>query len=177
MNRYWKNMTSDNVIYLLLEINPDLVERILIVPHLEKLFDEIGVIRKVGITHASKYLKKAYTSLSINHENISASWNGIDANISSIVHLSTRSGKEYKSFSKEEFESHHKYMMETYGEKGKKVKFETKTLSFKTPVMADTLNSNGIFSTSYLQHAYENFKLLKRKHENQKSNLDDLLDI
>lgn len=44
INRYWKNSLSDNVIKLLMEMNPDLIERILIIPQLDKLFQRIGVI-------------------------------------------------------------------------------------------------------------------------------------
>ena len=56
INRYWKNMRSDNVILLLSEINQDLIERVLIVPKLEALFKEIGVKNNtIGITHATKY--------------------------------------------------------------------------------------------------------------------------
>ena len=49
LNRYWKNISNDNVISLLFEINPDLVERLLFIPKLENLFKEIGVKQKVGI--------------------------------------------------------------------------------------------------------------------------------
>ena len=50
VERYWQNLYTDNVIYLLWEIDPELIERVLIVPKLEKLFKDIGVKKKVGIS-------------------------------------------------------------------------------------------------------------------------------
>lgn len=177
VNRYWKNMTSDNVIYLLSEINPELIERVLIIPKLESLFREIKVKNKVGITHAAKYLKKVYKSLNIDEENLSASMDGIDANVSAIVHLAIHQSGLYEFPDKEYFDRHHKDMLKSYGSESEKVIYKTKELSFKTPIMVDTLNSKGAFSISYLQAAHDTFKIMKKKNDNRVKNLDDLLGI
>lgn len=177
IDRYWKNMTSDNVIYLLAEINPELVERVLIVPRLSTLFSEIGVKNKVGITHAAKYLKKAYKSLNIDSENLSASIDGIEANVSAIVHLAVHLCENYVFPDKSYFDNHLKEMIEKYGNGENRVEYQTKDLTYKTPIMADTLNSKGAFSEDYLQAAYDAFKRLKNKHENRSKNLESLLGI
>lgn len=65
IKRYSENIRSDKVIPLLYEINPDLVERVLILPELEKMFSSLKVKSKVGITHSAKYLKMSYKTITI----------------------------------------------------------------------------------------------------------------
>lgn len=177
INRYWKNMTSDNVILLLAEINPDLIERVLLVPKLEKLFTDIGVKKKVGVTHAAKYLKKVYTTLNIEENKLSASMAGIEANLSSIVHLAVYQCKTLKFPNEEYFKKHNEDMFRKYGKEGERVSYKTNKLTYKSPVMSDTLRAKGAFSLAYLQSAYEAYKRLKAKHDNRASSLEELLGI
>lgn len=177
INRYWKNMTSDNVIYLLAEINPELIERLLIIPKLEKLFYDIGVKNKVGITHAAKYLKKVYKTLNVDQEALSATIEGIDANDSAIVHLAIGLCENHTMPEEAYFDKHHKEMVEKYGNGDERVEYKTKEMSYKTPIMSDTLNSKGAFSREYLQSAYNALKILQKKHENRSKNLESLLGI
>jgi predicted NACHT family NTPase len=60
ISRYWRNLRADNVINLLLEIDPELIERELFIPVLHELFKKLGVNKKVGITHTAKYLKTCF---------------------------------------------------------------------------------------------------------------------
>lgn len=178
INRYCKNINSDNVMYLLFELNPDLVERVLLLPKLKKLFGEIGVKNKVGITHASKYIKRVYESLNVDKDRLTATVknsNGEDE--SSLVHLATFATKSYVSPPPEYFENRLIVMNEKYGNGNKPVKFATDKLTFKSPIMADTLNGEGAFSLKYVQSAYMAFKKLEKKHTNYSSDFDDLLGI
>tara|TARA_R110002126_G_scaffold177399_1_gene326341 strand:- start:142 stop:1926 length:1785 start_codon:yes stop_codon:yes gene_type:complete len=180
INRYWKNMRSDNVILLLSEINQDLIERVLIVPKLEALFKEIGVKNNtIGITHATKYIKIAYKSLNIDKHSFTAAYTGIDASMSSIVHLTVGLHKAYQSPGSDYFDKYKTEMFEKYGdpESQETRHYQTKSLTYKSQIMADTLNSKGAFSISYLQAAFDTYKELKQKHDNQSSDLDQLLGI
>ena len=177
INRYWVNMTSDNVIYLLSEINPELVERILVIPKLERLFNDIGVKNKVGITHAAKYLKKVYKSLNVDQEALSATLESHDANVSSIVHLAIHLCGNHSMPGKEYFDKHLKEMVEKHGNGDVRMEYKTKEMSYKTPIMSDTLNAKGAFSKEYLQLAYDALKILQNKHENRSKNLEALLGI
>ena len=56
--KYSKNIEEDSVIELLYEIKPDIIERVLIIPAIEKVEQQIGIKRRVGITHFLRYLKK-----------------------------------------------------------------------------------------------------------------------
>lgn len=174
ISRYWKNMRSDNVIPILLEINPDLIEVELIIPKLEELFNGLGVKRKVGVTHGFKYLCLNYTKLMVGENNLSARLEGINAGYSDIVHMVNhhlgpyfRSKKNYlnKSFFKK------------YGDSVEQVEYEIGDMTYKTPIMAEVLNSGGAFSVKYLQNAYDGYKSLKKKHQKISVKLDDLLGI
>lgn len=177
VNRYWKNMVSDNVIYLLSEINPELVERVLIIPKLKVLFEEIGVINKVGVTHTAKYLKKVYKALCINQDRLFATMDGVDANYSSVVHLAVALCDTYKNPGEEYFNKSKAEMLEKYGDGINRVNYLTKNLSYKSPIMADLINSKGAFSREYLQAAYDALKILKNKHDNRSRDLGFLLGI
>lgn len=177
INRYWRNMTSDNVISLLSEINPELVERVLIVPQLNKLFNELGVKGKVGVTHTAKYLKKSYCTLNIEQDRLSATIEGIDADINAIVHLAVDMCKSYQFPEQSYFEENIKELYKKYGENKKRKEYLTSELSFKHPLMVEILNSKGRFSREYLQSAYETYKRLKHKHDNRTKNLEALLGI
>lgn len=177
IERYWKNMTSDNVMFLLAEINPDLVERALIVPHLAKLFNEIGVKNKVGVTHTAKYLKKAFNTFSIDLENISALSGGTNANVSALVHLAIYICDGYKFPEEPYFINLHKSIVEKHGTPGEKTSFPTKNLTYKSPLMADIINSKSAFSKEYLQAAYDSFTSIKNKQENRSKNIESLLGI
>jgi len=179
IKRYWVNMTSDNVIELLLEINPDLVERVLFIPIMEELFNEIGVKKSVGITHATKYMKTLYDSIIIDDDGISASWKGNKANRSSVIHLANEHFHNFKHNSEEERLNFIAAMKEKYYNKEDDERNETplKDTSFKTPIINDILNSNSWLSIKYVQHCYETYKKLKKKHANQTKSIEELLGL
>ena len=179
INRYWKNIDSDEVIRLLLELNPDLVERLLIIPQLEKLFNELNVKKQVGITHAAKYFKLSYTQINVDvdGDRVSATIANNHQHISSIVHMTIDHCESYTFPNKAYFTKHLKSMYKNYGVSGEKKIYETKKMSYKTPILRELLNSKGAFSTQYLQAAFVSYKALKEKHENSLQNIDDLLGI
>lgn len=177
INRYWGNMTSDSVIYLLLEINPELVERVLFVPQLEKMFTDIGVKKKVGVTHTAKYIKTMYKSLNIEKKRLSATFKDSKANAEAIVRLVTYHCATYNSPDKQYFDENCEDMYAKYGKEDENIEYLTKDLSYKKEILADTINGKGAFSKEYLQAAFNAYQILKKKHENRSQNLDDLLGI
>lgn len=177
INRYWGNMTSDSVIYLLLEINPELVERVLFVPQLGKMFTDIGVKKKVGITHAAKYIRTMYKSLNIEKKRLSATSKDSKANAEAIVRLVIYHCATYNSPDKQYFDENCEDMYAKYGKENENVEYVTKDLSYKKEILADTINGKGAFSKEYLQAAFNAYQILKKKHEHRSQNLDDLLGI
>mgnify|MGYP003647326991 CR=1 FL=1 len=177
IDRYWKNMRSDSVIYLLSEINPELIERVLIVPKLNTLFDEIGVKNKVGITHAANYMKKVYRTLNVEPDKLTASLKQSDSCIHHIVQLTIRMCDTYEFPPGEYFDQRQKEIHAKHGKGNRRISYNTQKLTYRSPLMADFLNARGAFSIEYLQSAYDSFKYLKGKHENSSKNLEALLGI
>ncbi|MFG6159398.1 NACHT domain-containing protein [Halomonas sp. 1390] len=189
IERYWKNIDSDDVIQLLLEMSPELIERSLIIPKLEELFEEIGVKRHVGITHATKFMKKYYKDLRIDDDNIVATYKGGESKLVSVLKLAVRYMGEYESPSESYFKDFQKYMygsyvlsnsvneQETEGleDAVDAVIYDVSKLTYKTPVMVDLLNGGGHFSIKYLQSGFDAYKKIKRKHEKSEKTLDELL--
>lgn len=177
IDRYWPKMTSDNVINLLLEINPDLVERVLLVPKLRMLFTKVGVKSFVGITHTAKFIKESYSTLNFEEDRISATVSKSEGSLSPIVHMAIQHCDTWANPGMDYFNSHKEEMLKKYGETGRRKQYPTKDMSYKTPVLRDTLKSRGAFSTEYLQSAYSAFKFLEKKHSKRKETLDELLGI
>lgn len=177
IDRYWRNMDSDNVINLLFEINPELVERVLIIPKLTEMFEAIGVKNKVGVTHTAKYLKLVYKSFIIREDSVSASFSSFEANYSSIVRMLVNEYGAFKHVGKHQFSGFLEYLNETYVGGAGEIEFKISEMTYRTPLMADIINSDGAFSAKYLQAIYETFKDIKKKHKKIGQNLDALLGI
>ena len=177
IDRYWPNMGSDNVMGLLLEINPNLVESALLVPKLEQLFADIGVKRKVGVTHTAKYFKKIYSEYVIDKDRIFATIANHKSDLSNVVHMAVRHCATYTFPPKTEFDERFKVMQKKYGKVGARIEHKTKELTLRSPLLLDILESIGAFSTEYLDAGYEAYKLLKLKHTNTVQDLDSLLGI
>lgn len=177
IQRYLKNITSDNVIGLLLEINPELIERLVLLPQLKSIFSSIGVKRKVGITHATKYIKKAYRSLNVEPNIFSATVSKTNPTLSAVIHMAVKHCQTYNFPTDDYFDKQNKDMFKKFGKKEARFTYPTNALTYRTPIIVDTLHSKGIFSIEYLQAAFDTYKKLNLKHKNRSQNLDELLGI
>lgn len=179
IERYWSRMNFDRVIDLLHEINPELVERVLLLPKLDQLFEEIGVRKKVGISHGTKYLKKVYKAINIQEDKITATVNteGKFQDYDNLVVFLVKNYGSFKFKSQDLFEDYSRKMHSKYGENKSECKYKIKDLTYRTPLMADTLNGFGAFSLEFLQDAYSSFLKLKSKHKTQLDSLNNLLGI
>jgi hypothetical protein len=177
VNRYWKNSLSDNVVNLLVEMNPELIERVLVVPKLEDLFQKIGVRKNVGITHTTKYLKLAYDKINVEKNSISATWAGFDSNVSQIVGLGiSLSGVK----ADRDVEKHKEFIdrvSSKYGKEKGKVEYQTKNFTYRSPLLKELYESNCFLSGEYLESAYKGYIVLKKKHDNHTKSIEELLGI
>ncbi|WP_242195984.1 MULTISPECIES: NACHT domain-containing protein [unclassified Pseudomonas] len=177
LDRYWKNMNSDSVIYLLHEINPDLVERVLLVPKLSKMFEDIGVKRKVGITHVMRFFKKQFITLNIERSRITASAAELEATVYELAGLVARNYGGYVFPDQKLFDEREAKYVEEFGVKNEIVSIPIAKLTSNHPILKEFMNWEGNFSIKHLQAAYDGFKKLKAKHENRLQKLDSLLGI
>lgn len=177
INRYAKNISSDDVINLLLELNPELVERILIVPKLEDMFTKIGVKNKVGVSHSAKYLKLVYTKLTVGEDDIIAYNSNKDkTRYNYILNMAISISNSYTFPDDEYFNYQSKSIFDKYVLAGED-EFELEELSYKSPILREVIEGEGAFSLSYLQAGFRAYKELKKRHLNVSEDLDEVLGI
>ncbi|MGF6093155.1 NACHT domain-containing protein [Pseudomonas sp. 18173] len=177
IKRYSPNIKSDKVISLLHEINPDLVERSLILPELEKLFSALKVKNKIGITHSAKYLKMTFSILNISQGKCSATGkNGVISN--DIADLVATGLGGYVFPENEYFNQVDEERAQRYCSPGNESKsFHFSKLTYKSPILRDVIEGEGRFSLKYLQCVFLAYKKMKIKHSNRLETLDNLLGI
>ena len=177
IERYSNNNQPDNVIDLLNEINPIAVERYFIIPTLEQVFLDIKVKNKIGVTHAAKYMKTVYKSLSLSREDFTATCTKTGSITSKAARLAIQKCNNFKFPNADYFTSNRASMLEKYGNEDNEATYTLNSLSYKSPFLLDTLNGRGAFSAIYIQAVYEAFKTIKNTHDNRDNDLDALLGI
>lgn len=177
LDRYFRNAGSDNVFNLLLELNPEVVERQVLIPKLEALFRKLGVKRSVGVTHAAKYLTEQYGKFMVEPDGISATIQNFESSLTRVVHMIVRHGKCAPKLKGGEYEALRRRLVKNFGNGEERFEVETKGMTYRTPFLAEMLHGAGAFSLAYLQAAHEEFKRLKSKHETAVQSLDTLLGI
>lgn len=183
LDRYWRNISSDNVIYLLTEIDPELVERVLLLPTLEKLFTDIGVKKKIGITHATKFIKRYYTSIKLGEKSLTIALNLDTASEEALIYLAVKLCKTFEPHltgapESENANERKKAISEYWPEGDKKVPYDTQKLTYKSPLIVAMLEQHaGILSLQRIQAVYSAYMKLKTKYSNSTSDLYDFLGI
>lgn len=182
IDRYCINMHIDSVMHLLREINPDLIERELFIPKLEKFFEAIGVVKKVGITHHLKCIKYFFDAIIIEEKRIffafkvGAGMNGtiILNEILNTVALCYSDLKLKKT--EKNMDQIYEEFSRVYGKGGKRIAYKTKELTIRSPLIKDLIKAE-LTQIEYFASAPEAFKRLKSKHANAAQNFEALLGI
>ncbi|UFP98423.1 NACHT domain-containing protein [Pseudomonas fitomaticsae] len=175
--RYWRNMKSDDVIKLLIEINPELVERVLLIPELDKLFSKLKVKKTVGITHTAAFFKQQFSQINIERRGLTATSRDPEASVFDLAKFVVPHGG-YIFPNSEVFKAFDERMVATYGIPKKEVtRFSTSTMTYKTPILNELLHFEGRFSIKYFKALFAGYKRLKSKHTNRLESLDRLLGI
>lgn len=60
ISKYSSMSLRDNVLDMLYEMRPEIVERYYILPGLDRLFDKIGYKRSLGVTHHERFIKACF---------------------------------------------------------------------------------------------------------------------
>ena len=175
INRYWPHMRSDNVIALLLELNPDLVERVLFVPVLEKFFNEIGAKRKIGITHLTRYLQMSYDALQLRDNGLSASVSNKKADFSSVIRMAVGHVGLFRQPSGTVHAEHFNKNLKKFHINEHRTILKLKDLNYRSPIISEISKSHGIFSLKYLQSGFDAYNFFKSKHATVIQSLDALL--
>lgn len=174
ISRYCENISQDNVISLLLEINPELVERLVLVPKLEEIFEALGVKRKVGVQHTFKHLKTNYDTLILSRGKLHCSRGPRNKNTSSIVYLAARHCGTYEYPESSYFNEFYEALKSKHSA-GLAKRWKLSEQSYRSTIIVDVVGGKGAFSQAALQGAFEAYKFLKAKHQNRSQDLQDLL--
>ena len=173
LDRFIMSIRTDDVYELLYEMNPGVVEREVLVPRLKTVFDEIGVRRSVGITHALRFLKAHFSDVSVRPE---------------VLFLRSQGKLETSGFSVLAFAYQHCVRDEDklFDEKRMaafREKYSTSAgsmldlskLSVRSPFIREWLELGGLFSVRGLQSVLQLSRYLERKHARVRDSLDELL--
>lgn len=179
---YWENMSSDNVMSLLYEINPDLVERVLLVPELETFFSELGVKKNLGVTHAAKYLKTCYTKFVVDPSMFHAESNSSSKMVSrwdKITGFTLKHVLKVSPPSEDYVDEISLEMDKKYGDgaSGGDVEYPSKGLTYKSQFLIDVMSSKGHFSKENLDVVFLYYKKIKSKNDNVMSDLKKMLGL
>lgn len=186
IDRFWQKMDFDNVINLLHEMNPDLVERHLIIPKLEELFNKIGVKNKVGITHYTKFMQ-----LEFDHMQIDSGRRGIGPEAKKIrlsaAHIGPKIGffricrfismnyiendQIEKIFNSEKTNQ----FIKKYSKNKSNNIYKLELMTYRSPFMKDLAQSGGVFSLLFLQEVFRIKKIIEARHKNPTKRLEELL--
>ncbi|MFA6412768.1 MAG: NACHT domain-containing protein [Syntrophales bacterium] len=184
IQKYSRNVLTDNVMELLYEIRPDLVEQHYILPMLNKLFDEIGFKKSIRLSHYVKYLKATYGEFHCiqggGERDFTATPKNIEkSHISDLISFTLhRCGHliRWRGFDNDEkYLADIEYMCNTYGNKGKGVRISTKTLSQKHPFVCDLSDKGMFFSIKTLRMISQIRNILIKKALLKEHSLEDIL--
>jgi len=177
LERYAANIESDNVISLLLEMNPDLIEREVFLPGLKKLYSEIGVKKSVGITHFTRYLKLIYSDIHLQNNGIRATLNNSSQPLRAILRLAVQHCSTFKNPSPAKHQQFNAFIKQKYLENDNETRFDLQNLNYRSPLIVDLAPSGNFISIAYITAGYDAYKELSTKHANTVQSLDTLLGI
>lgn len=183
IERYWQNMHSDNVIQLLREINPDLIERALLIPKLQDIFDKIQAKKTIGTTHLARFIKYIFSSINFEYDGMSYTYIYQSQNPSrnicemEVINIVIKYYSRFIPLSPEIYAKNRNLMNEKFAKDEKRTEYKTDELTIRSPLFTAIAISDGWISITWLQAGFDAFKSLKAKHDNAAQHLDALLGI
>lgn len=175
MQRYSENIRADSVMWLVYEIQPEMVERDFIIPKIEELERFLGIKRGVGISHYARYIKSAYQEFRLVTPG--RMLGGIASSkraYSDIVHYAIDNCGDLVNWDTEKtkWDFNEKY---GYIESIKNDVLETKNLTYRDPFIRDLAAHGNFFSKRTLELVFEIKRALIEKHQNADNSLDEIL--
>jgi predicted NACHT family NTPase len=171
---FWPDKNKDEIFNLLYELDNELVEREIIIPGLTKFFNEIGLKKKVGITHFVKYMKICYSEIIITRESTRASGRHEFRDFKELLKIINRNHNPY-GFPVADIEKIHNLLYKNYGDGDNEVVFLTSDLSIRSPLILDLAEHGEFFSKAYLECLLNFSKDLQERHKNPRKKIDFLL--
>lgn len=182
IQKYSSNVQKDDVMALLYEIRPDLVEQYYILPTLGRLFKDIGYKNSISLSQYVKYLKLTYTSFKFRGCDILGErgisnysdqvLGSISFTLSKCGHLVGWSGFE----NVETYEANINYLCNKYNPEGTdRVLYMTKDLTTNHRFVKDLATRGAYFSLDTLKLLIKILEGLKSKALLAENSLEDIL--
>jgi hypothetical protein len=177
IQRYAENANSDNVVRLLLELNPDLVERELFVPTLEKIVADIGVKRAVRLTHHIQYLKRFYDYFGVEPDGVVAGIRNGKMGELAILRMAVAHGGLYVYPQMADTEEKDADIYDRFGHNDDHGNYPMKTIERYKDLLREIESFRGGFSSDYVKAVVKTLKMYKDRHNGTVEKLDALLGI
>ncbi len=179
IDRYSNHFIMDSVFDLLSEMNPELIERCLIIPRLEHLQKRLKITRKVGITHFLRYLKSEFETIEIRNGNVIGTQKSKPGlSYGSVVSFALRHWGDlidFKFFTTGTEADFKKYLTEKHDPHRKDVVIKVSELTYRDEIVRDLASSGGFFSIHSLTSVLKLKEALIRKHQEIGATLDEIL--
>lgn len=170
INRYYKNVITDNVFKILYEMNPDLIENYYIFPVIEKMKKVIDEQGEIIIEKYIEYLKENFHSFWFkNGELHSILGTAIGAKSEGLIHFLINN---FHNLVPWEFRTRKTVKIHSKGE----LEIQTKDITREDPIVHYLLYSN-YASFSQLKYIVKIGKKLKEQRINSDSSLTEILKL
>lgn len=187
IERYWLKSDSDSVISLLYELNPDLVERVLVVPQLRVFFRQIGVdetLEHAGVCDENvvRYIKLVCEEIRLERDGFVAFGKNLfakfeDKRPSDIVSFAMNNIEKFKPRHKSYYDRLAVDLVRKHSKFASFLAVKTVHMEAIDPVVKDLLAAETVYSRFYIVALFDLYLRLKDKHDNYESDFDDLLGI
>jgi hypothetical protein len=176
INKYSRNLRFDSVIKLLLEINPEMLEKLFILPGLSKFLKMIELKKKVGLSQFYKYMSICFSQITIEKNNLIGRHSSEDksfySNFVSFIVNNLGYHINWKGFdtSKITMDFYQKYKNEKNFPE-----FKLAELTDKSELIKDLYNHGCYFSKKTLELLVDINKAIILKHKNSTTSIEEIL--
>jgi predicted NACHT family NTPase len=186
LERYWTQSNSDSVIFILLELERDLIERELFIPKLQKVLEGIGVVKDtIDKTHLVNFIKDQFDEITIGQYGefnfLSFDDDKIDRHKLIPIILGNDYAYDPSIANAEGRRKLTNLLLGKYHDRidrrSSKVKIITSSLTTASPIIGSLVASKdeGLNSLYQLRSLYNVYTKLKEKHKNQTQSIEELL--
>ncbi|NVH61949.1 hypothetical protein HQ621_13655 [Pseudomonas simiae] len=180
LDRFWDPTGSDSIITLLYEQNPAMVERVLLIPNLNKAFKDLGVVSEVTVNSHSEYLVQSYELLQADSKGLSFISRMDKDNKKrialGIIGTAMKICGRWNRAPSEVYGALSDAVLKKLGASGSYSSYQLSKLHEEPEVMKMLRDSETSYGINYLTIAFNLYKELEEKHANHTKSLLDLLD-
>ncbi|MHA2039917.1 MAG: NACHT domain-containing protein, partial [Promethearchaeota archaeon] len=175
INKCVKLRSRDYVINLLHEMNPYLIEKVYILPGLNKLYKEIGVNKKLGITHYTQFLKILLKSITLRNGYFHSATGSDPNNLQyyDVLHFTLEKYGRNISWSLEEHEREDKVIIDQSLKERRVILVAS--LNHRSTYLKNFSKYRSPFSFESLSSGFKIRNWLLSAHKKRESSINDIL--